>query len=236
MKRDHSEWAIQILKKADPLFRHPWVTYNQKVRSLLAPQSVWIEGGCGDNGLIRAHGHLAKTAVGVDLIAPPESPGNFVMADLNNLPFLSRCADLITLCFVAEHLQDLKRPMLEIRRVLNKKGKVVILTTNSLSPQIFLPRLLLPYRLRQKILTRYWRTSREKVFPTSRRYRGPRRLAAAGKDLHLERLDFFSDINYQRRWIFIVQLLWHLLTRPKPLEKFRTTVLISLEKHPSDED
>jgi SAM-dependent methyltransferase len=234
MSRERRDWALQILRKTDRFFHHPWVTYNQRVRSLLAPEGVWIDGGCGENRFIRAYGHLAKIAVGVDVAPSSESRGDFVNADLNHLPFRTECADLISLCFVVEHFPDLRRPLREFSRVLKKGGKIIILTANPRSPLIFLPRSLLPFTFRQKILAKYWGTSPDKVLPTSQGFKGLRSLRDAGTDIRLDSLDFLSDVNCRHGWIFIGQLLWHHLTRLKPLEKLRTTLLISMEKLSSD--
>jgi len=232
---DRGEGMFRFLKMTDPFFCHPWLTYDRRIRSLLTPQAVWVDAGCGENGLVRAHGHFAKKAVGVDRKPSPGSPGNFVKADLEDLPFRSACADLVTLGFVAEHLSDMRQALGEISRVLKDGGRALILTTNSRSPLVFLPRTLLPFRLKRRILAKYWQTSPESVFPTPLRVMGPRTFLAGGKDLRLERLGYFSDINRRQTWIFAGQLLWHLLTQPKPLQQFRTTMLITLVKNPPGE-
>ncbi len=79
---------------------------------------------------------------------------NFIKADIGNLPFDSEYADLITLRFVVEHFQDQNKYLSELTRVLKKGGKIIILTTNLLSPLIFIPKFLLPYSIKSRILTK----------------------------------------------------------------------------------
>lgn len=230
MATTHKEWANQVLRRIDPAFRHRWVVYSDAVKNHLNPETIWIDCGCGDNEAVRAFGVQANCAAGLDIQEPLTGGGNFVKGDIKRLPFASGCADLITLRFVVEHFPEVEAYFSEIDRVLRKNGKVIILTTNILSPLIFLPRLVLPYPIKNWILSRLFKVDSAEIFPTFHKLNSPGKFAKGIKNLHLQHLEFISDLNYTRKWVFRILLFWHILTRPAFLHKFRTNILAVLEK------
>ena len=226
---DNKTWSEKILKNYDPFFKHRWEIYNEIVKDSLSSEKIWIDCGCGNNGMVQAYGKYAKKAIGTDLINLWDDE-NFIKADIRNLPFNSNSADLITLRFVIEHFQDQNNYLPELLRILKKGGSIIILTTNLLSPIIFIPRLLLPYSLKNKILTKLFKVKDDDVFPTYHKLNTPRKYKAMEKVLTIKKMLFISDLNYKRKWIFILLLIWHLLTKPKSLNKYRTNILVILEK------
>ena len=226
---DNLVWSKKILSKYDPSFKHRWEIYNETVRHYLDDQKIWIDCGCGINGMVRTYGKYAKKAIGVDLI---DIKGNeeFVKADIKALPFPSSYADLITLRFVVEHFQDENNYLPELIRTLKKGGKIIIITTNLLSPIIFIPRLLLPYPLKNKILTKLFKVTDDDVFPTYHKLNTLQKYRKMRKSFIIRELLYISDLNYKRKWIFILLFIWHMITKSKSLRKFRTNLLIVLEK------
>ena len=225
----NKEWSEKILKLFDPSFKHRWIIYDEVVKSSLNPQSVWVDCGCGNDNMIEIYSDLVKTVVGVDIIDPTHK-GNYVKADIRYLPFPSDYADLITLRFVVEHFENDIEYVDELLRVLKKGGQIIILTTNLLSPFIFLPRLLLPYSLKNKILTKLFKVKDNDVFPAYHKMNTPNKFNNLKKHFIIEEMTFISDLNYTRRWVFILLLTWHKLTEMKILNKFRTNILVILKK------
>jgi ubiquinone/menaquinone biosynthesis C-methylase UbiE len=225
----NKEWSEKILLKSDPLFKHRWEVYGNLLKEKLNSDTVWIDCGCGNNGDIRSFGPLAKTAIGID-VTDPEYKINFIKGDIRNLPLPEEYADLITLRFVAEHFLNVNEYMSELSRVTKKGGKIIILTTNLLSPLIFFPKLLLPSPLRQKLLTILFKVKEDNVFPAYHKLNTPGKFHKINAGLKVTKMEYLSDINYTRKWIFIVFLIWHRITGIKPLKKFRTNLLVILEK------
>ena len=96
---------------------------------------MWVDIGCGDNSIVEDFGRRANFAVGIDFKTPERrTTAQFICADLRNLPFKSEIADLVTLRFVVEHLQNIPDDFKDIERILKHSGHVLILTTNSWSP------------------------------------------------------------------------------------------------------
>jgi len=223
-------WSDRIISRTDPTFRHRWDVYNDTICSFLHPDAVWVDLGCGNNALVETFGTRARYAVGADIVEP-EHPTSapFVPMQPDRLPFESEFADLITLRFVAEHLPDIPGSFAEIDRVLKPGGHVVVLTTNTWSPFIFLPRLL-PFRLKNAILSRLYKVRDVDVMPTFHRLNSPTAMREATPSLDLVRLEFLQDANYVRRWIFLIFYAWHLATRPAPFRALRTNLLAVYRK------
>lgn len=223
-------WSDRIIRKTDPTFRHRWDVYNETICSFLHPDAVWVDVGCGNNALVEQFGARAGYAVGTDIVEPEHpSSAPFLPMRPDRLPFESGVADLVTLRFVAEHLPNIAESFAEIERVLKPGGHVVVLTTNTWSPFIFLPRIL-PFRLKNAILSHLYKVRDVDVMPTFHRLNSPTTMKTAVPMLELEKLEFLQDANYVRRWIFLIFYAWHLATRPEPFRKFRTNLLAVYRK------
>ena len=120
--------------------------------------------------------------------------------------------------------------MSELNRILKTKGKIIILTTNLLSPFIFLPRLILPHSVKSKILTKIFKVNDNDVFPTYHKLNTPKFYARNPFGLRIKEIMFISDLNYTRKLVFLLLLIWHKITDNRLLKKFRTNILVILEK------
>jgi ubiquinone/menaquinone biosynthesis C-methylase UbiE len=227
---DNSVWSEEILKRIDPSFRHRWVVYYDLLDQLLTPDTTWIDCGCGDNGIVSEYGARAKEATGVDMIDHDASVKNYIKADIKRLPFPSGYADLVTLRFVVEHFESSEPYLDEIYRVLKPGGRLVILTTNALSPLIFIPRIILPYPLKNFILSTVFKVSETDIFPTYHKLNTAKKINAFSDKFTVEKLDYISDMNYQRKPVFLALMAFHLVTAPVSLRKFRTNILAILQK------
>ncbi|OGU46475.1 MAG: hypothetical protein A2000_13720 [Ignavibacteria bacterium GWB2_36_8] len=226
---NNKEWSEKILQKYDSLFKHRWEIYDEIVKGALSSQMVWVDCGCGNDGMVETYASLVKTAVGVDIIDPIHKR-NYIKADIRYLPFPSDYADLITLRFVVEHFQNSGEYIYELTRAIKPGGQIIILTTNLLSPFIFLPRLFLPSSIKSKILTKLFKVKDEDVFPAYHKMNTPDKFKKLTKNFRLKKMMFISDLNYTRKWVFILLLIWHKITGMKILNKFRTNILAILEK------
>jgi ubiquinone/menaquinone biosynthesis C-methylase UbiE len=223
-------WSQKILAKFDPSFQPRWEVYNKVIKNSLNSEKVWIDCGCGKNETVEIFGILAKQATGVDITKEVEFKKNFIKADIRKLPFPSGYADLASLRFVVEHFKNPDEYLSELKRVLKTGGRIVIITTNLLSPFIFLPKIILPYPLKQKILTKLFKVKDDDVFPTYHRLNSPAKFYNLKNDFTVREMLFISDLNSTRKWLFFILLFWHKLTEITTLNKFRTNILVILEK------
>lgn len=226
---DNKSWADAIIKKYSPGFKHRWEAYKIKLRENLDSQTVWIDCGCGDNGIVEEFGSLANYAVGCDLIENTSSRAPFLKADISKLPFEDESADLVTLRFVVEHISDIDSGFSDIIRVLKKGGRVIVLTTNLYCPFIFAARFV-PFRLKNYVLSRLFRVEPDDVFKTYHKLNSPAAFQKGIGRLRLKEIEYISDLNYQRKPVFLLFFLWHMITRPGILNKFRTNILATFEK------
>ena len=228
-REDNQEWADRIIRRVDPGFRHRWQAYESRVEKHLASDCVWIDCGSGDNRIVAERAGSARLAAGVDLTYREKPDGTFVVADIRHLPFASKSADLVTLRFVVEHFSEVTGYFDEIERILKDGGTVIVLTTNVLSPLISIPRFLLPYPLKNRLLAKLFKVESHDIFPTHHRLNTPGRFEHIG-GLRLRHLELISDLNFTRKWIFWIFLGWHIVTRPRWLHKLRMNILAELEK------
>jgi len=229
-ERANRAWSDAILRVVDRSFRHRWEIYDDVVRALLTPGSTWIDVGCGENAMVNDSdfGGRAHTAVGVDIFVPPPGTRRFVAATVRALPFADNSADLVTLRFVAEHL-DSADALADVARVLKPGGRMVVLTTNTLSPFIAAPRLL-PFGVKNWLLRTIFQVHEEDVLPTYHALNTPDAYRKGPAGLPLERLFILSDLNYTRRWMFLVLLANHLFTMLPGSAELRMNLLAVCRK------
>jgi SAM-dependent methyltransferase len=226
---NNKEWSERILNKVDKSFNHRWEIYNRLLIESLTAETIWVDCGCGNNEVVEALGEKVKTAVGIDILNN-KNKNNFIRAEVGKLPIRSEIADLITLRFVVEHFKNVEENMSELTRILKKNGKIIILTTNLLSPLIFFPRMILPHSLKSKILAKTFKVNDTDLFPTYHKLNTPYFYNRNRFGLYSKLIVYISDLNYTRRWVFILLLTWHYLTNIKFLRKFRSNILVVLEK------
>jgi SAM-dependent methyltransferase len=128
--------------KMDPARRHR-NTENQVafLRGHLAPDSVYVEMGCGDAAVTRALAPFVREAFGVDvtaaLIDPAGAPVNFrfVRTSGTDIGLPSGYADLVYSNQLMEHLHpdDAVAQLREIHRVLKPRGRYMCVTPNRLT-------------------------------------------------------------------------------------------------------
>jgi ubiquinone/menaquinone biosynthesis C-methylase UbiE len=224
-------WSEKIIRRFDTSFRHRWEIYNTMIVQSLNSKTIWIDCGCGNNTKINEYGSFAKYGIGVDIIDSPKISEHYIKADIKNLPFSSEYAELITLGFVVEHFDAVTPYFSEINRVLKVNGKIIILTTNLLSPFIFIPKILLPDYIKRKILTKLFKVQSDDIFPTHHKINTLNKFMNLSENLSLLDYEYISDLNYTRRWMFIIFLFWHIITGNKFMMKFRTNIMVILQKN-----
>ncbi|HEX7320342.1 MAG TPA: class I SAM-dependent methyltransferase [bacterium] len=230
MNDDNRCWADRIIRKTDPTYKIRADVYKDLILSYLAPRKVWIDIGCGDNSMIMDLGHYTGLAIGTDvkqhtqLVCTP-----FVCADLFDLPFALGSADLVTLRFVIEHIQNVPKGIAEAERILKPGGHVLIITTNILNPFIFFARLV-PFRYKKKMIRSMYDADISNIQPTGNWLNPYQMLKRNTGGLELTHFDFVQDANCARKWLFLLFYSWHLLTKWSNLKLLRTCVVGVLKK------
>jgi SAM-dependent methyltransferase len=192
--------------------------------------SVWIDIGCGPNAYVKEFGCLAKIAVGVDIL-DDDSRTNaaFIRADLRKLPLATCCATLVTLRMVAEHLERVPQDFSEINRVLASGGRLIVLTTNTWSPIIFLPGVL-PYSIKKWLIGKIFNVPDDDIFPTFHKFNTPGTMARGVYDMKLSSLEFIEGVPLRRPLLTCALGFWYCVTRLPLLWRFRSNLLAIFQK------
>jgi SAM-dependent methyltransferase len=184
--------AYPVLSRwIDPSRQYSQIPYARLLEELVPDGAAWLDAGCGHQvfklASVREEAEIVartKLAVGCDLslgaLRVHRTLGVRVCADLRRLPFADESFDLISLNYVAEHLEEPDRTFAELASLLRPHGTLVLVTPNSLGYFVRLTRLgrkFLPESLVRKfIFLREFRSS-EDVFPTFYRANTRRDLA-----------------------------------------------------------
>ncbi|MGB6482026.1 MAG: class I SAM-dependent methyltransferase [Candidatus Acidiferrales bacterium] len=164
----------------DPSRQYSQVAYAGLLPELVPSGSAWLDAGCGHQvfklGSARGEAEIVartRLAIGCDLswqsLRTHRTLKMRTCADLRWLPFMAETFDIVTLNYVAEHLEEPEKTFGELARLLRPEGTLVVVTPNSLGYFVRLTclgRKFLPESLVRKfILLREFR-SPEDVFPT----------------------------------------------------------------------
>ena len=173
-------WYPTLSRWIDPSRQYSQLTYAPLLAKLVRNDVAWLDVGCGHKvfKLNSPREELeivarSKLAVGCDrsfqALRIHRSIRTRVCADVTCLPFANEAFDVVSLNYVAEHLQEPEKTFAELARLLRPNGALVLVTPNSRGYFVRITRLgskFVPESLVQKfILLREFRSS-ENVFPT----------------------------------------------------------------------
>ncbi|GAB4367484.1 MAG: hypothetical protein Kow0042_08110 [Calditrichia bacterium] len=228
--KSNKEWAEQFIRKIDPAFRDRWEIYEDLLTAHFTPSTRWLDLGAGSNEAVWEFSQRVHLAVGMDILKSNRYPHkNFICADIPHLPLKTGSINFISLRFVVEHLNRIEACFAEMSRVVEKGGKILILTTNLTCPFIFIPKLI-PYRWRSRMMKAVFKVSTEDIFPTYHRLNSVLKFRKQIGDFKRVKLEFIQDINYSRMPLFWLFFSWHLLTRGKYLAFLRSNILAVYQK------
>jgi len=208
-------WARQIIRKVDPACRPRWEVFDDLIKAQADKTHICLNLGSGTAEPFDQPQHF-RLAFDIDISAPDTGiirTVPFLQADLYNLPLKEGSVDLVLLRFVVEHITLPIAAFSEIFRILKSGGKVLIITTNLISPFICLPKILLPYRWRNILIRKLYKVSADDVFPTHHRLNTRKAYNRFKEQFNIIKWDYLQDINWTRRWLFLLLFAFHLKTK-----------------------
>jgi SAM-dependent methyltransferase len=221
-QESNESWARKLAASWLGGEKFRWELYSACLAEALNPQEAWLDLGCGHSDFIAEHS--ASPAVGVDADCANPAPGLFVNARLEALPFAAGAAGTLSLRFVLEHIENPERLWEECARVLLPGGRLVLITTNRISPLVALAGCV-PHRLRERLISRVFKVRPGDIFPTWHRWNTPRTLANPPRGFSLERIEYVEALDWTRRFVFLALLLLAFVTRPRLLRPIRSNVV-----------
>jgi len=165
------------------------------------PESRVLDIGCGHSDLVRDQLVRAALVVGIDLdhaaLVHNVTIDRAVVATAERLPFRDGSFDLVLLAWVLEHLVRPIRVFREIRRVLDRGGRVVFITPNAWNYNAWLIRAI-PNALHPFFTRRLYGRDAADTFPTAYRCNSPGRIGRllGGLGFERERLIGNGDPTY----------------------------------------
>jgi SAM-dependent methyltransferase len=225
-----SNWIEKLFRKLNPNYSPRHEIYNQLLNEYINGETIWLDIGCGRNEHVAEYGQKAKLALGIDrLINPGITDAPFIQANLRNIPLPPDYADLITLRMVVEHIERIPEDFFEINRILKPNGKLIILTTNIMSPVVFLPSLF-PSALKNWLILKIFKVSHEDVFPTHHRFNSPRVIKRGICNLRPINIQYLEFVSLDRPLLLFVFGIWYLIVKPSPFRYLRSNILAVFEK------
>ncbi len=169
-----------------PGYRPASAVYDSLLRARIGPDSVILDAGCGQAGIVaRARG--SARAAGIDVtfegFRDAVDLSDLVRGNLEALPFAASSFTLIASSWVFEHLEHPELAFREFARVLRPGGQLVFLTPNRRHP-LTLSTHAIPDWVQKGLVRRFY--GRKEVFTFRTYYRANTRrdldrlLTAAG--------------------------------------------------------
>ncbi|MBD3244672.1 MAG: methyltransferase domain-containing protein [Candidatus Moranbacteria bacterium] len=153
--RDQKKFVRKKLAQYYPNFKSGGYFYKKFIKNLIHKDSIILDAGCGEKGLIESFNGQAKLIIGVDVdkkeLRKNKIAQKKIAADLKAIPLKNNSLDLVVCEFVLEHLNNPKPVIKEIFRVLKPGGGFVFITPNVVNPIMFLSKIS-PHRLHEFLL------------------------------------------------------------------------------------
>jgi SAM-dependent methyltransferase len=241
-------WSIE--RVLAPGLRYSQESYEESLRELITPSTVWLDIGCGHQVLPEWRFNaecelvnLASYVAGIDVDSASTSKHRTIKSiwtgDVQNLPFPDDSFTLITANMVVEHLANPRLVFAEIHRVLVPGGTFLFHTPN-VNGYITAVNKYLPDRIKKLAAKVLNGRDPDDVYPTFYRCNTEESIiyAASATGLEVERfLHIPSTAIFVRILpIAAVELLWIRATMRQSLARFRTNIIVLLHKLPQQNE
>ena len=190
-------WDMVHRSYHDRGWRHAYKLYEDLIAQATRPGQTVLDAGCGREfplaGFLLG---LGANVYGFDDEVDPDHPRagvTMVAGDLAQLPFEDEMFDVICTRSVLEHLPDPSAVFAQMRRVLAPGGRIVFLTPNRYD-YISVGGMLMPHRLRRRLVHRLEGRDETDAFPVYYRANSKRKLRRLARqaDMTIERLDYHN--------------------------------------------
>lgn len=176
--------------------------YHRELSSRLIDARQVLDFGCGDNSELARYRTTERQVWGVDQVRHPHLSHSdwFRPLEDGRAPFADSSFDVITSCWVLEHVRFPDQFLNEVQRLLRPGGFFVSISINALHYVTAFSRLVgtLSHALTQKLVNRLYRRPSHDTFPTYYRLNTSVRLRrlAQKSGLEVTGLALFENPDY----------------------------------------
>ncbi len=228
----------RLLRKHYPPEGHPYRIFEQRIGSLLTPQTVLLDAGCGRTApVLRKFLGRAGRLIGIEMVEFTDVPPGIEThnADLSRIPLADASVDLVMSRSVFEHLTDPEAVYREFHRILRPGGAVVFLTANMWDYGTLIARLI-PNRFHAAIVRRVEGRAEEDTFPIA--YRTNTRAAvdrlASTAGFQVESFEYLSQypnyLMFNGVLFFLGMCYEKAISRIESLRFLRGWIMVGLRK------
>jgi SAM-dependent methyltransferase len=233
-----------------PGLRYSQESYEEALRELVSPNTVWLDLGCGHQVLPEWRFtaecelvNLASYVAGMDVdsaaTAKHRTISDIWVGDVQYLPFPNDSFTLITANMVVEHLEDPQSVFAEIHRVLVPGGSFLFHTPN-VNGYITAMNRYLPERIKKLAAKILDGRDSDDVYPTFYRCNTEETIFRAARETGLEvkRVNHIPTTATFAKILPIaaLELLWIRATMQESLARCRTNIIGLLRKLPQEVD
>lgn len=147
---EQKNYLKEKLAEVYPQFQTGGDFFRKYLKNHLTNESVVLDAGCGDGGMIAEFKSQLQSIIGIDinesLLKKNNAVDKKIIGSLESIPLASNSIDLAVSEFVLEHLQNPLAVFKEISRVLKPDGVFIFITPNVINPIMALSNIL-PFKL-----------------------------------------------------------------------------------------
>lgn len=228
-----------------PNLKYPQSVYEDLLKKYINKNSTWLDLGCGHQILPSWREDAEKELVlnckrivgidyGLESLKKNKSIKHKIRGDITGLPFKDETFDLITSNMVLEHVKYPEKLLKEVYQILKPNG-IFILHTPNLYGYYTLISKLIPGALQKKLVYLIDKREEDDTFIAYYLINTPDAIKKIAERVgfNIKKLKLLT--SSARLIIFpplvILELLWIRILMTRLFEKFRTNLIVILEKN-----
>jgi ubiquinone/menaquinone biosynthesis C-methylase UbiE len=227
-----------------PGLQYSQSVYQDVLENYVAPDSVWLDLGCGHQILPAWHAAeerklvaRCKEVVGMDYdqhsLLNHQTISRRVRGDVSSLPFRDNYFDMVTANMVVEHLSEPSAQFREVHRILKPGGLFIFHTPNAHGYSTAMARLV-PDAIKGKLIYLLDGRQEEDVFETHYKANTPHQVESLARATHFKLIELKTLVTNAMFSLIlplaVPELLVIKLLRTEPFKNFRTGIITVWQK------
>ena len=235
-------WKVQRI--IAPTLKYSQSIYEDILRHYSLDSGYWLDLGCGHQLLPpwrldqeRALVQRAELFVGLDhqydALKKHDTIRHKIHGNISQLPFKSKCFDIVTSNMVFEHLREPRAQLQEVSRVLKPGGLLIFHTPNVFGYGTLIARVI-PKSIKARLCYMLDGRKEEDVFPTYYKINSTRSIKRVAQSLGFETRDIRLIVSSPQLVMIpplaVLELLFIRILMTKMCRPIRTNIIGVLRK------